>query len=186
MDIAGLSSYDYLLQRVATGRLRLVLLLSPPRTGSTALANALARHGQVDAVVTEPAGQYHLRADARVVETFGLIADAVAAVGPCPASRPAVVLIKETAQHIGPDREWRAWRAIIDKTLVLVRQPALALESLILMTLGLADLLSGGSEARPRLWLSPAGRATCPPRWADLLGGLPGTAARGTRLQRIR
>lgn len=80
MDIAGLPSYDYLLQRVATGRLRLVLLLSPPRTGSTALANALARHGQVDAVVTEPAGQYHLRADARVVETFGLIADAVAAV----------------------------------------------------------------------------------------------------------
>ncbi|MDC9004306.1 hypothetical protein [Mycobacterium marinum] len=176
MDIAGLSSYDYLLQRVATGRLRLVLLLSPPRTGSTALANALARHGQVDAVVTEPAGQYHLRADARVVETFGLIADAVAAVGPRPASRPAVVLIKETAQHIGPDREWRAWRAIIDKTLVLVRQPALALESLILMTLGLADLLSGGSEARPRLWLSPAGRATCPPAtltcWADFLARL--------------
>lgn len=123
MDIAQLPSYGYLLQRVAAGRLRLVLLLSPPRTGSTVLANALARHYQVDAVLTEPAGQYHLLADTRVAETFGLIADAVAAASPRPTSRPAVVLIKETAQHIGPDREWQAWCAIIDRTLVLVRQP---------------------------------------------------------------
>lgn len=47
--------------RVVAGEVRLLLLLSPPRTGSTVLANALAQRCQIDALLTEPAAPYHCR-----------------------------------------------------------------------------------------------------------------------------
>jgi hypothetical protein len=164
LDIAAMRSYERVRERVAVGELRLLLLLSPPRTGSTVLANALAQRGHVDALLTEPAAQYRLSSDRRVSEAFQLIADAAEAVAPRSApGRPAVMLVKEISQHIGPDREWRAWRGLFEKTLILVRRPVLALESLVLMTLGLADLLSGGAAARPPLWLSATALAAWPP-----------------------
>ena len=157
MDIAASRVYEALRRRVAAGELRLLLLVSPPRTGSTVLANALAHHGQVDGLVIEPGAQYHLTRDARLEEAFRLIADAVEELSAHGSPRrPLVVLVKEIAHHIGPGDEWRAWRALFDRVLVLVRRPILALESLIFMTLGLGDLLSGGADGRPERWLTRA------------------------------
>jgi hypothetical protein len=157
MDVAAIRSYEALRGRVAAGELRLLLLLSPPRTGSTVLANALAQHCQVDALVTEPAAQHHLPRDTRREETFQLITDTVEELAPHGSPPgPLVVLVKEIAHHIGPGDEWRAWRGLFDRVLVLVRRPILALESLIFMTLGLGDLLSGGADGRPERWLTRA------------------------------
>jgi len=162
MDVAAVHSYEVLRGRVAAGELRLILLLSPPRTGSTVLANALAGRFQVDALLTEPAAQQNLPRDDRVQETFKLIAGTASDLASRASSlRPAVVLVKEISQHIGPDNEWRAWRGLFEKTLVLVRSPILALESLIVMMLGLVELMSGDA-AQPERWLTRAAQGDWP------------------------
>src|SRR5689334_4329261 len=60
-------SYQALLSRVRKQQLRLLLLLSPPRTGSTALEKALCQRFQADAQLNEPAAQF-LAGEARVSE----------------------------------------------------------------------------------------------------------------------
>jgi hypothetical protein len=161
MNPAFDSSYQALLERVRRRELRLLLVLSPPRTGSTALAKALCQRFHVDAQLIEPAAQF-LAGDERVSEMFKTLLRAVESLetgaGATPrntAHPPRVVLVKEISQHIGPAEEWRAWQRLFERTLVLVRQPSLALESLLLMTLGLVELLLGREEARPQSWLSP-------------------------------
>ncbi|HEX7843566.1 MAG TPA: hypothetical protein VF469_39100 [Kofleriaceae bacterium] len=192
MDVAAIRSYEALRGRVAAGELRLLLLLSPPRTGSTVLANALAQRCQIDALVTEPAAQHHLPRDTRVAETFQLIADTVeelASHGSPP--QPLVVLVKEIAHHIGPGDEWRAWRGLFDRVLILVRRPILALESLIFMTLGLGDLLSGGADGRPERWLTREAQGGWPrsavESWPSFLAHLKQTREfRGLDEDRLR
>jgi hypothetical protein len=192
MDVAAVRSYEVLRERVAAGELRLILLLSPPRTGSTVLANALAQRLQVDALLTEPAAQHALLHDERVPETFKLIEGTAPALTSHGApSRPAVVLVKEISQHIGPDNEWRAWRSLFEKTLVLVRAPILALESLILMTLGMVELMPGDAGARPERWLTRAALEDWPAAavgsWSSFIAHLKQT--RGFRCldeQRLR
>lgn len=154
-------SYQALLSRVRKQQLRLLLILSPPRTGSTALEKALCQRFQADAQLNEPAAQF-LAGEARVSETFKTIHRAVeeleARVDTSRGSlthQPFVVVVKAISQQIGPAEEWRAWQHLFEKKLVLVRHPSLALESLLPMTLGLVEMLLGRAEAQPERWLSP-------------------------------
>lgn len=60
------------------------------------------------------------------------------------------------------EHEWRAWRSLFEKTLVLVRRPILALESLLFMTLGLVELMSDDGDAQPERWITRATRENWP------------------------
>ncbi|HSX35466.1 MAG TPA: hypothetical protein VLH84_00865 [Patescibacteria group bacterium] len=120
------AAYETLQKLTETGRLEIIHLVAPPRSSSTALERALSNSPDVTAQINDPWSLYD--AD-REAQTYDYILSRVAAV--LPTEGLARVVIKDIADYIPPGSAWDAMTALVKHTIFLVREPLLAMESMM-------------------------------------------------------
>ncbi|MBI1215822.1 MAG: hypothetical protein GC185_08400 [Alphaproteobacteria bacterium] len=122
------SSYTALLEQVKSGQLRVISLLAPARSSSTALERALLESPSVDLQVNDPWALYDEAA--REPKTYDYILDRVMT---SDGTGNKTVLIKNVADYIPPGECWERWCALADAHVFLIRNPLLTLQSLFRM-----------------------------------------------------
>ncbi len=123
------SAYRELAQRVAAGELRMISLLAPARSSSTALERALLMSPGVHLQVNDPFALYDEAA--REEKTYEYILSRIDADDKT--FGPMTVLVKNVADYIPPGDAWERWRNLCDRHIFLVRNPLLTLHSLLKM-----------------------------------------------------
>src|SRR5689334_5002192 len=119
--------YSQLIDWVKSGRLEIIFIISTPRSSSTALERALSNSPDIDIQINDPWSLYD--DEDRELKTYQYILDKVR---PLVESKKKVrVLIKNVADYIPPGESWRRQLDLNKHTIFLVRNPLLALESLM-------------------------------------------------------
>ncbi len=156
-DGERLCAYDTLSSLVQSGAVELYLILSPPRTLSTVWGKTLARQSDVGLWLNEPTSKFHSGED-RVKESYETILAAVQAAEPSTDGVKRLVLSIITST-LGPDREARRLFDLSRKISFLVRNPALALESFLILIGRINGALGNAPDSKEALlrggWLEP-------------------------------
>lgn len=120
------TAYASLQSLTESGRLELIHLVAPPRSSSTALERALSNSPDVVMQVNDPWSLYD---ENREPQTYQYILGRVQAA--LPATETARVVIKDIADYIPPGEPWSRMTGLVKHTIFLVREPLLALESMM-------------------------------------------------------
>jgi len=120
-------SYKNLLQQVGSGELRVISLLAPARSSSTALERALLESPGISLQINDPWALYDEAA--REEKTYAYILDRIQE----NKKTPRTILIKNVADYIPPGECWERWCGIVDRHIFLIRNPLLTLQSLFRM-----------------------------------------------------
>lgn len=121
------SAYDELAEMKESGALRVISLLAPARSSSTALERALLESPDIDIQVNDPWAIYD--SAEREENTYEYILDRIKQHG----KTPVTVLIKNVADYIPPGDCWERWSHLCDRHLFLIRNPLLTMHSLFKM-----------------------------------------------------
>ncbi|WP_428264130.1 hypothetical protein [Haliangium sp.] len=149
-------SYAALNRLRSQGRLRLYLLLAPPRTGSTAMTGWFA-HTSIDGQICEPWAKFQ-SGEQRLADGYRDILTHAEYLLATRHHRPVSLVLKVISQHIGPYRELADVLALVDRSAVLVRNPVLAIESQIISTAKLLSMIRCGPSSLAEMagqWLVP-------------------------------
>jgi len=143
--------YLRLKEKVEGGVLEIFEIISPPRTGSTALGKYFYM-SETDAQITEPAAKF-ASGEARVDDTYKDLLEIVEGIEGTTRERPIRLVLKEIAQHIGPREEAELFFSLAKNIIVLLRNPVLAIESH--MTASLLEIfhVSPKTEEQLKEWL---------------------------------
>ena len=133
-------AYAELLRRKKNG-LRLISLLAPARSSSTALERALSGSPDIQLQVNDPFAIYDDAA--REEKTYEYILSRLDE-----HDGAATALIKNVADYIPPGDAWLRWRDLCDRHIFLIRNPLLTLHSLFKMMVRHGDAAELGSYAR--------------------------------------
>ncbi|HYD18540.1 MAG TPA: hypothetical protein VEF76_08690 [Patescibacteria group bacterium] len=119
------------MRRKEAGALRLISLLAPARSSSTALERALLGSPDISLQVNDPFAIYD---DAgREEKTYRYIFDRLEAQAKADGKQCTVALVKNVADYIPPGAAWERWRALCAAQVFLVRNPLLTMPSLFRM-----------------------------------------------------
>jgi hypothetical protein len=121
------SAYDGLAEMTESGQLRLISLLAPARSSSTALERALLESPDIHLQVNDPFAIYD--SAEREEKTYEYILGRIREHG----KTPVTVLVKNVADYIPPGDCWERWSHLCSRHLFLVRNPLLTLHSLFKM-----------------------------------------------------
>lgn len=140
LDNESLILYNNLIQLIDENKLQIKSeIISPPRTGSSIFSRYLIARTEIDQLLNEPGSQF-LSGNKRLSETYRRVLSTVNGRHP---QTEIKIIIKEIAQHIGPVEELQYFSDLSKTQILLVRNPVLALESMILLTCGLVEILEG-------------------------------------------
>ncbi len=120
--------YIKLLDEKKAGKLRIISLLAPARSSSTALERAILESPSVDLQVNDPWAIYD--DEEREDKSYAYIASRLEEI----ASKPSkTILIKNVADYIPPGACWKRWCDLVDDHIFLIRNPLLTMHSLFRM-----------------------------------------------------
>jgi hypothetical protein len=128
--------YQALKDRADAGRLIVLSIVSPPRTGSTVLEKAMYHaYPGIAAQLNEPSSQIHA-GEERVHVMYQSIWEEVVRLeafaseqGVDLSKQPLVILTKNLFYYIGQDKEWELYDNLVTHHIVTVRHPASTFES---------------------------------------------------------
>src|SRR5687767_5943247 len=127
----ALASYEALEARVEADALRLVSIIAPPRSSSTALERLLLESPDADGQFNEPWSL--LDSPERERHAYDVLLERVEALEAKTPRRPLTVVVKNIADYIPPGECFERWMALARLQLFLVRNPLLCIESLVNM-----------------------------------------------------
>lgn len=133
-------AYAELLRRKKNG-LRLISLLAPARSSSTALERALSGSPDIQLQVNDPFAIYDEAA--REEKTYEYVLSRLDE-----HDGAVTALIKNVADYIPPGDAWARWRDLCDRHIFLIRNPLLTLHSLFKMMVRHGDASELDSFAR--------------------------------------
>jgi hypothetical protein len=114
---------------VDAGQIKIISIIAPPRSSSTALERALLESPTIDTHINEPWSIFDNPSRETLVYSF--IAERI---GPLLRSTSSqTVLIKNIADYIPSGECWKRWSKLVHRHIFLVRNPLLTLESLLRM-----------------------------------------------------
>ncbi len=134
LDITGKQngkSYEEILSLVKAGEVQLYLIVSPPRTLSTAWGKAFSSGSDVGLWLNEPTSKFH-SGEARVVHSYEVIRNAIDMAEPSGDGVKRLVL-SIISSTLGPDREAYDLFKVAQKISFLVRNPVLSSESFLIL-----------------------------------------------------
>lgn len=124
------TAYDELWEMVEAKELRLISLLAPARSSSTALERALLMSPGIDLQINDPFAIYD--SAEREPKTYEYILGRIAEHRKTHKG-PVTALVKNVADYIPPGLAWENWRDLCSHHLFLIRNPLLTMHSLFKM-----------------------------------------------------
>ncbi len=129
------SSFQKLEEKVRSGEVRIIGVISPPRVVSTAVEILLVESPDIDGQVNEPFhismdSPEHAREDAEE-RAYADVLRRVEEIKECTGKSRITIVMKEMAKNIAPGAQMQRWIGLTDKQLILMRNPLSNLESLI-------------------------------------------------------
>jgi hypothetical protein len=123
-------AYDELSDQVDAGQLRLISLLAPARSSSTALERAMLQSPSIHFQINDPFALYDTAE--REEKTYEYIGERIEEFR-LQHKGPLTVLVKNIADYIPPGICWARWRDLCSHHIFLIRNPLLTLHSLFKM-----------------------------------------------------
>lgn len=122
------TAYQELRDLTETGELEIYHVVAPPRSSSTALERALSNSPDIHIQVNDPWSIYDADRESQTYNyILGRMQDTLAA----PQAKPLRMIIKDIADYIPPGEAWLRMADITQHTIFLIREPLLAMESMM-------------------------------------------------------
>ncbi len=125
------NAFASLAERTRAGNLRILSVLAPARSSSTALERALLESPSIDLQINDPWAIYDEKG--REEKTYEYIAARISEYENKTGAKMVTVLIKNVADYIPPGDAWDRWCEIANHHVFLIRNPLLAMHSLFRM-----------------------------------------------------
>lgn len=123
-----MSYFDEVSDLINQGKLELIVIIAPPRTGSTLLETVISKSSTVDVEVNEPFVNYGHFGE-KPSDGYSKIYDE--AVKVLNSQDKATILVKEMSHWIYLDEEYKRLFSLTDKVVFSIRNPLLSTESRI-------------------------------------------------------